>query len=55
MKEPVKVRKLPGHNRYQNNQINKLRLNHGDCRQAEHCKHEDNADDYTKFETFEHG
>jgi hypothetical protein len=52
MKEPVKVRQLPGHNRYQYDQIDKLRLDHGHCCQAEHCKHEYNTDDYAKFETF---
>jgi hypothetical protein len=54
MKEPVKVRQLPGHHRYQYDQIDKLRLNHGHRCQAEHCKHEYDADDYAKFETFKH-
>jgi hypothetical protein len=54
MKEPVKVRQLPGYHRYQYDQIDKLRLDHGHCCQAEHRKHEYNADDYAKFETFKH-
>jgi hypothetical protein len=51
----VKVGNLPGDNRYQDDEINILGLYHGDGSEAKHPEHENNADEYTKFELFEHG
>jgi hypothetical protein len=53
--EAVEISKLPGNNRYENDEVNILGLDYRDGSQAEHQEHENNADKYAKLKSFKHG
>src|ERR1700676_1228210 len=53
--EPVKIGKLPGNQRHQDDKIYKLSLDYRHSSQTEHREQEYNADEYAKLELFKHG
>ena len=50
----VKISELPGYDRNQDDEIDILSLNNSDGSQAKNSKHEYNANDYAKLESFKH-
>src|ERR1700685_2914164 len=50
----VKIRNLPGNHRNEDDEINILGLDHRYCSHTEHREHENNTDEYAKFELFKH-
>lgn len=51
-KEPIEVRELPGNQRNEDNEINKLGLNDRYGSQAEYRENEYNTDEYAEIESF---